>query len=129
MNSPKAFSQLVGAVKDYQGKISQAKETLKAIHTSFYEGIKPELAKLSQYTQDLQLTQMLSEAASASESDVAKYHALAGAAKFQVAKVQGVLAEQHASYRVCKTEQDVNIERWGREIGKINKQLSALQDF
>lgn len=127
MNSTTTFLQLVSSVTDYQGKITQARRTLEAIHTSFYEGVKPELAKLSQYAQDLQLAQMLS--AAASKSDAAKYHTLADAAKSQVADVQGVLAGQQASYRICKTEQDDNIEKWGTEIGKINKQILAFQDF
>lgn len=127
MNSAAVFSQLVSSVTDYQGKILQARKTLEAIHASLYEGIKPELQKLGQYTQDLQFAQILS--AAASKSEVAKYQALIDTARSQVANVQGVLAEKQASYRICKAEQDDNIEKWVMEIGKINRQLSTFQDF
>lgn len=121
------FAQLVSSVTDYNRKISTARKTLETIHTSFHESMKPELQKLSQYVQDLQLAQALSERTS--ESEVAKCHVLVGITKRQVEKAERVIAERKASYRICKIEQDDNIEKWGVEIKKINRQLSVLLDF
>lgn len=121
------FAQLVSSVTDYNRKISTARKTLETIHTSFYESMKPELQKLGQYVQGLQLAQALSERTS--ESEVAKRHALVGTTKRQVEEAERVIAERKASYRICKIEQDDNIEKWGIEIEKINRQLSVLLDF
>lgn len=121
------FTQLVSSVTDYNRKIFTARKTLETIHTSFHEGMKPEVERLSQYTQNLQLAQALSVAAS--KSEVAKYHALVGIAKRQVEGSQRSLAEQQASYRICKNEQDDNIEKWGIEIVNINGRLSGMMDF
>lgn len=121
------FAQLVSSVTEYTRKISTARKTLEIIHTSFYEGIKPELQKLNQYARDLRLVQTHSEGTS--KSEVARYHALVGTAKRQVEETERAIAERQASYRICKIEQDDNIEKWGIEIGRINKQLSVLLDF
>lgn len=90
------FAQLVSSVTDYNRKISTARKTLETIHTSFHESMKPELQKLSQYVQDLQLAQALSERTS--ESEVAKCHALVGTTKRQVEEAERVIAERKASY-------------------------------
>lgn len=126
MNSD-TFAQLVSSVTDYNRKISTARKTLEIIHTSFYDGMKPELQKLSQYAQDLQLSQTYSEGTS--KSEVARYHALVGTAKRQVEEAERAIAERQASYRICKIEQDDNIEKWGIEIERINRQLLVLLDF
>lgn len=65
----------------------------------------------------------------ASEPEAAKHHALVDTARHQVKGSQRVIAEQQASYQICKIEQDDNIEKWGIEIGKINGRLSELLDF
>lgn len=121
------FAQLVSSVTDYNRKISTARKTLETIHTSFHESMKPELQKLGQYVKDLQLAQALSERTS--ESEAAKRHTLVGTTKRQVEEAERVIAERKASYRICKIEQDDNIEKWGIEVGKINRQLSVLLDF
>lgn len=118
--SSDTFAQLVSSVTDYNRKIATARKTLAIIHTSFHEGMKPELQKLGQYVRELELAQALSAAAS---------NALVDTARYQVEEVQRVLAEQRISYQICKIEQDDNIEKWGIEIGRINKQLSAMLDF
>lgn len=65
----------------------------------------------------------------ASKPEVAKYRALVDTAKRQVEGAQRSLAEQQASYRICKIEQDDNIEKWGIEIVNINGRLSEMMDF
>lgn len=62
-------------------------------------------------------------------SGAATHQILVDAAQHEVEGVQRVLAEQQISYQICKVEQDDNIEKWGMEIGNINRQLSALLDF
>lgn len=121
------FAQLVSSVTDYNRKIVTARKTLETIHTSFHEGRKPELERLNRYTQDLQLAQALSVAAS--KAEVANHHALVDTAKHQVEGVQRSLAEQQASYLICKIEQDDNIEKWGIEIVNINGRLSGMLGF
>lgn len=125
--APNTFAQLVISVTDYNRKIATARKTLETIRISFHEGMKPELQKLSQYIQDLQLAETLS--AAASKSEIARYQNLVGTAKHQVEGVQCTLSEQRASYQICKIEQDDSIRKWGIEIGKINRQLAVLQDF
>lgn len=125
--SSDTFTQLVSSVTDYNRKIAAARKTLATIHTSFHEGIRPELQRLGQYVQDLQLAQTLS--AAASKSKAAMYQTLVDTVKHQVEGSRRVLVEQQVSYQICKIEQDDNIEKWGIEIGKINRQLSILLDF
>lgn len=125
--SSNTFAQLVTSVTDYNRKIATARNTLAIIHTSFLDGMKPELQKLSQYVQNLQLAQTLP--AADSKSKAITHQILVDAAKHEVEGVQRVLAEQQISYQICKVEQDDNIEKWGIEIGNINRQLSALLDF
>lgn len=126
MNSD-TFAQLVTSITDYNRKISTARKTLEVIHTSFNDGMKTELQKLSQYAQDLRVTQTHSEGTS--ESEVAKYHALVSTTKRQVEEAERAIAERQASYRICKIEQDENTEKWGIEIGRANRQLLILLDF
>lgn len=122
-----AFTQLVSSVTDYNRKIAAARKTLATIHTSFHEGVNPELQKLDKYAQDLQLAQTLS--AAASKSKTAMYQTLVDTVKHQVEGSRRLLVKQQVSYEICKNEQNDNIEKWGIEIGKINRQLSTLLDF
>lgn len=125
--SSDTFTQLVSSVTDYNRKITAARKTLATIHTSFHEGMKPELQKLNQRVQNLQLAQTLSAAASGSKATM--YQTLVDTAKHQVEGSRRVLVEQQVSYQICKVEQDDNIEKWGIEIGRINRQLLTLLDF
>lgn len=125
--SSNTFAQLVDSVTNYNRKIATARETLAIIHTSFLDGLKPELEKLSRYARDLQLAQMLS--AAAPKPKAAMYQTLVNVSKHEMENVQRMIAEQRISYQICKVEQDDNIEKWGIEIGNINRQLSALLDF
>lgn len=125
--SSNTFAQLVDSVTNYNRKIATAHETLAVIHTSFLDGLKPELEKLGRYARDLQLAQTLS--AAAPESKAAMYQTPINVSKHEMENVQRMIAEQRISYQICKNEQDDNIEKWGIEIGNINRQLSSLLDF